>query len=127
MAQDDPIRPTGRERQILDVLYRREWATVANVREGMDDPPSYSAVRTMLARLEEKGLVTHERDGKRYVYRTSVPVERARDRALDRLVRTFFDGSALRTVASFLKSERLSGEELEELQRRIERAREERA
>jgi BlaI family transcriptional regulator, penicillinase repressor len=116
---------TRRERQIMDVLYRRESATAADVQAELPDPPSYSAVRALLRKLEEKGHVRHEWDGPRYVYRPTLPRESARDGALDRLIATFFGGSAVGTIAALLDraSSELGEEDLAELERLIEEAR----
>ncbi|HKO15868.1 MAG TPA: BlaI/MecI/CopY family transcriptional regulator [Gemmatimonadaceae bacterium] len=92
-----------RERQIMDVVYRLGRATVAEVREQLPDPPSYSAVRGMLRLLEEKQRLTHEQDGLRYVYRPTVGREQARRSALRHLVHTFFGGSPERAVAALLE------------------------
>lgn len=115
-----------RERQIMDVVYRRGRATVADVQERLPDPPSYSAVRAMLGKLEAKGVLTHEEEGPRYVYLPTKPREEARERVLERMIRTFFDGSAARAAAAILELEstEASEEELEELLARIEAARE---
>ena len=93
-----------REREILDILYLKGSATAAEVREAMADPPSYSAVRALLRILEEKGHATHETEGTRYVYVPSVPRERARNSALSRIVKTFFDGSAAQAAAALVDS-----------------------
>jgi predicted transcriptional regulator len=116
-----------RERQIMDSIYRRGRATAAEVLEDLPDPPSYSAVRTMLRLLEDKGHVTHEQDGPRYVYRPTVPRENARTHALKHLVSTFFNGSAEQAMAALLEMSDagLSSDELDRLQRLIEAAREE--
>lgn len=97
--------PTGlsrRERQIMDILYEHGRATAAEVREEMPEPPSYSAVRAMLRILEGKGHLRHEQDGPRYVYLPTVPRDEARESALRRVVRTFFDGSAESAMAALL-------------------------
>lgn len=113
-----------RERQIMDVIYRRGRATAAEVMEEMPEAPGYSAVRAMLRKLEEKGHLTHEQEGPRYVYLPTLPREAARESALDRLVGTFFGGSAAKAAAALLdmSSTRMSDEELEELSELIEQA-----
>ena len=118
-----------RERQIMDILFRLRRAGASEVRDQLPDPPSYSAVRTMLSRLEEKGHVTHERDGQRYVYRPTVDREAARETAVERVVRTFFEGSPGKTVAALLdrSARELSDEELDRLAELIDRMREERS
>lgn len=116
-----------RERQIMDIVYRRGRATVAEVLGDLPDPPSYSAVRAMLRVLEEKGHVEHDQDGPRYVYRATVSVEKARRSALQRLMQTFFDDNLEDAVATLLdvSASNLSDAELERLAEMIERAREE--
>jgi BlaI family transcriptional regulator, penicillinase repressor len=114
-----------RERQIMDAVYRRGRATVAEVRAGLEDPPTYSAVRGMLRFLEDKGLLRHEQDGVRYVYIPTVTPAKARRSALRHLVRTFFGGSAQQAMAALLEDTRLSDEELDRLERLVERARKE--
>lgn len=114
-----------RERQIMDVLYRLEEATVSEVVDGLDDAPSYSAVRTTLGVLREKGQVRHRTDGRRFVYAPVVPRAKARRAALSRVVTTFFDGAADDAVAALLelKGAKLTAEELERIARMIDAAR----
>lgn len=115
-----------RERQIMDVIYRRGRATAAEVLDDIPDPPSYSAVRAMLRLLEEKGHVRHEQDGPRYVFLPTVNRDRARKSALKHVVRTFFDGSATDAVAALLEADaKLSDTELDRLSAMIENARKE--
>jgi BlaI family transcriptional regulator, penicillinase repressor len=92
-----------RERQIVEILYRLQSATVADVRANLPDPPTYSAVRGMLALLEAKGHVSHRRDGMRYVYSPVVAPSKARQSALRHLVSTFFEGSTLAAAAALLE------------------------
>ena len=116
-----------RERQIMEIVYARGSATAAEVLDGMSDPPSYSAVRAMMRILEEKGHLTHEERGPRYVFRATLPVESARRSALSRLMRTFFDNSLEEAVATLLdvESSNVTDEELERLARMIDEARKE--
>ena len=116
---------TRRERQIMDVLYRRGRASAAEVMAALPGEPSYSTVRTQLRVLEEKGHVGHEEEGLRYVYAPAVPRHAARKSALKHLVETFFDGSSEKTVAALLGGEgaRLSDEELDRISGLIEKAR----
>jgi predicted transcriptional regulator len=104
-----------RERQIVDALHRMRRATAAEVREAMPSPPSYSAVRTLLRILEDKGHVRHEQDGPRYVYLPTVNRDKARRSAIRHLVRTFFDGSTEQAVATLLD---LSAPKLSDADRR---------
>src|SRR4051794_30712687 len=104
-----------RERQIIDILYRRGRATAAEVMHDLPGESTYSTVRTQLRVLEEKGHVRHEQDGQRYVYPPAVPRGTVRRSALKHLVETFFDGSVEQTVAALLggDSARLSASELQ--------------
>ena len=123
MTTNDPL--SRRERQILDILYAKGRATAADVLAALPDPPSYSAVRALLRILEEKGHARHEAQGTKYVYLPMVPRERARNSALTRIVKTFFDGSAAQAAAALVDSGSLSDDELEKLSSLIERARKE--
>jgi BlaI family transcriptional regulator, penicillinase repressor len=116
-----------RERQIMDILYRRGRATAGEVMEELTGEPSYSTVRTQLRVLEEKGHVRHEEEGLRYVYVPAVPRHAARKSALRHLVNTFFEGSAEKTVAALLGGEaaRMSDEELDRIADLVEKARRE--
>jgi BlaI family penicillinase repressor len=116
-----------RERQIMDILYERGRATASDVLERLPDPPSYSAVRAMLRLLEEKGVVLHDQEGPRYVYRPAVSRAKARQSAIKRLVRTFFGGSTEQAVAALLEdpASRLDDEQLDRLARLIDQARKE--
>ena len=125
MARPEPAHLSRRERQIMDVLYRRGRATAAEVREAIPDAPSYSSVRTILRILEEKGHVSHQEDSARYVYRPRVKPELATRSALKHLLDTFFGGSAERAVVRLLDSSAssLSAEELDRIERMIEKVR----
>jgi BlaI family transcriptional regulator, penicillinase repressor len=118
---------TRRERQIMDILFRRGRATATQVMQELPGNPSYSTVRTQLRVLEEKGHVRHEEDGPRYVYTPAVPRHAARKSALRHLVNTFFDGSAEKVVAALLGGEgaRLTDEELTRLAELVDKARKE--
>jgi predicted transcriptional regulator len=118
------IHLTRRERQIMDSVYARGQATVSEVLDDLPDAPSYSAVRAMLRKLEEKGHLRHDASGPRYVYEATLPREEARGSALERLVRTFFDGSPTKTVAALIDSDGLdlSEAELDEMAALIDRA-----
>jgi predicted transcriptional regulator len=118
---------TRREREVMDVLYRQGEATVAEVLEALDDPPTYSAVRSILRVLKEKGHITHREDGPRYVYAPAVNRERARSAALDHVVETFFDGSAESALAALLRRSDLdlSEQQITRLAGEIRHAREE--
>jgi predicted transcriptional regulator len=116
-----------RERQIVDILYRRGRATAAEVMEDLPGDSTYSTVRTQLRVLEEKGHVRHDQDGQRYVYSPAVPRGTVRRSALKHLVETFFDGSVEQAVAALLGGEgsRLSEEQLDRIEDLLKKARKE--
>jgi predicted transcriptional regulator len=115
---------TRRERQVMNILFRRGQATVAEVMDDLPDPPTYSAVRSILRILAGKGLISHREDGPRYVYLPAVNTDRARDEALQHVVRTFFDGSAEQAVTALLRISdgELSDAELARLRERVRSA-----
>jgi BlaI family transcriptional regulator, penicillinase repressor len=127
MAKSPHAVLSRRERQIMDILYRRGRATATDVMEELTGEPSYSTVRTQLRVLEEKGHVRHEEQGLRYVYTPAVPRHAVRRSALRHVVDTFFDGSAEKTVAALLggESSRLSDDELDRIADLIARAKKE--
>lgn len=92
-----------RERQIVEAVYRLGRATVSDVLAELASPPSYSAVRAMLGKLEHKGYLEHEQDGPRYAYLPAIPTDKARHSALRHMVNTFFDGSAERALLALLQ------------------------
>jgi predicted transcriptional regulator len=114
-----------RERQIMDILYRRGRATANEVMADLTGDPSYSTVRTQLRVLEGKGHVRHEEEGLRYVYLPALPRHAARRSALRHLVDTFFDGSTEKIVGALLggESARFSDEELDRIAGMVEKAR----
>jgi BlaI family transcriptional regulator, penicillinase repressor len=116
---------TRRERQIMDILYRRGRATAAAVMADLPGQPNSSTVRTQLRVLEEKGHVRHEEEGLRYVYVPALPRHAARKSALRHLVDTFFDGSAEKVVAALVGGDaaRLSDDELKRIADVIAKAR----
>src|SRR5678815_3440636 len=114
--QDDELAGLSRrERQIMDFLFQKGSASVAEVMAGISDPPSYSAVRAMLRTLEQKGRVVHVEDGRAYVYRPTLRKDTARRSALSHMLKTFFDGSTEQAVAALLelKGSKLSEDELD--------------
>jgi predicted transcriptional regulator len=117
-----------REREILEVIFAiGDEASAEEIRERLSDPPSYSAVRAMLAKLKAKGAVKHKEKGLRYVYSPTMPRGKARKSALRRLVDVFFEGSKEQAVTALLSDEKWSDDELDELARQIERVRKERS
>jgi len=115
----------SRERQIMDIIYRRGRATAAEVLADLPDPPTNSAVRGMLRLLEEKGHLHHESDGPRYVYLPTADPSRVSRSAVRHLVRTFFDNSAGSAVAAMLGmyESRLKDADLDRLESLIEQVR----
>jgi BlaI family transcriptional regulator, penicillinase repressor len=127
MEKDAHSKLSRRERQIMDVVYRRLQASAAEVRAGLPDPPGYSAVRAMLRILEDKGWLTHKRIERRYVYIPTVPREKATRSALRNLLNTFFDGSVEKAVAALLDADaaKLTNTEYQRLAALIDEARKE--
>ena len=126
MSKKKSRRDLGRrERQIMDVIFELGEASVADVLARLPDPPSYSAVRTMIRHLEGKGLLRHRREGTKYIYRPCERKESVSRSALSHLLKTFFAGSAPDAVAAILdvSSQRLSDDDLDRIDRRIDEAR----
>ena len=92
-----------RERQVMDILHRRAEATVAEIMAELPDPPTYSAVRSVLRILGEKGLIKHREDGTRYVYFPKQTTETVREKALAHLVSTYFAGATEHAVTALLR------------------------
>jgi predicted transcriptional regulator len=115
----------ARERQIMDAIYQLGEASVAQVLASLSDPPSYSAIRTMIRLLEKKGLLVHRQVGNRYVYRPAHSREAAKRSALKHLMQTFFAGSATDAVAAILHSSasKLTEDDILRLEQVIEEAR----
>jgi predicted transcriptional regulator len=122
-----PAKLSRREREIMDVLYALgDRASAEDIRGGLSDPPSYSAVRAMLAKLEAKGYIRHREEGLRYVYSPTMSRTTARRAALQQLVRVFFSGSPGQAATALLTDEDWTDEELDTLTTEIERVRKER-
>ncbi|MEK6322880.1 MAG: BlaI/MecI/CopY family transcriptional regulator [Acidobacteriota bacterium] len=116
-----------REREIMDALFALgDGASAEDVRERLSDPPSYSAVRAMLAKLEAKGFIRHREEGLRYVYSPTKTRAAAQRNAIRNLVRVFFGGSPSHTVTALLKHETWTDDELDALRAEIEQVRENR-
>jgi predicted transcriptional regulator len=115
-----------RERQALDAVYRSGAATASDVQAAIPNPPSYSAVRAMLAALVRKGHLRVEHEGTRYVYHPTLALEKARTRALSHVIDTFFSGSLAQAVSAMLdeRSARLSDEDARQLERLLRQSRE---
>jgi len=116
-----------RERAIMEALYRLGKASAAEIRDAIADPPSYTAIRTLLTILEKKDHVRHESDGTRYIYAPKVAREQMGRRALDSLLKNFFDNSVERAVTAMLtaKDADIAPEELDRLAELIEKTRKE--
>ena len=128
MANEDELTGLSRrERQIMDFLFQRGKASVGEVMDGIPNPPGYSAVRATLRTLEQKGRVTHEEDGRAYVYRPTLRRDAASRSALTHVLKTFFDNSAEQAVAALLelKGTKLSGAELDRVARLVDQAKRE--
>jgi predicted transcriptional regulator len=113
-----------REREIIDVLYALgDSATAEEIRARLSEPPSYSAVRAMLAKLEGKGVIRHRAEGPRYVYSPITSRTAAQKKAVSQLMRVFFGGSASQAATALLKQEAWSDAELEALRQQIDHVR----
>lgn len=102
MSRIEKGQMSRRERQIMDILYRLGEASAKEVLENLPDPPSYSAVRALMATLENKGMVKHSKISRRYIYKPAVTEKRARRSAMSNLLKTFFEGKPEKLVASLL-------------------------
>ncbi len=121
------VQLSRRERQIMDIIYARGQASAGQVHEALEDRPSYSAVRALLRILEEKGHLRHKTAGNKHIYLPVRSRRQAAQSALQRLLQTFFGGSAEQAVAALLESAdtRPSDQELDRLAELIEKARKE--
>jgi predicted transcriptional regulator len=127
MAKNPHTKLSRRERQTMEIVYRLGEATVNDVMAHLEDPPSYSAMRACMRVLEEKGHLTHQQDGPRYVYLPTVPLDLAQKSALQGILRNFFNNSYEQLIAALLDNSDSgpSSEELETLARLIDQARKE--
>jgi BlaI family penicillinase repressor len=104
MAKRAPTEDlTRRERQVMDILHRRGESTVAEIMSELPDPPTYSAVRSILRILGDKRLIAYKEDGPRYVYYPAEPTEQTREDVLEHVVRTYFAGSTEQAVTALLR------------------------
>jgi predicted transcriptional regulator len=124
MARKESPILTEAELRLMDILWSRGPSTVHEVMEGLpeDTPLAYSTVLTTLRILEDKGYLTHKKDGRAHVYAAAVPREQARKSALRHLLSRFFENSAEQLVHNLLKTEKLSGAEMRRLKKMIEEA-----
>jgi len=116
-----------REREIMDALYKLGKASAAQILDEIPDPPTYTAIRSLLTILEKKGHVRHASDGTRYIYEPAVGREQMGRRAIDQLLKTFFDNSVEQAVAALLnrKDADISRDDLDRLSRLIDKAKKE--
>jgi predicted transcriptional regulator len=126
MAKSSPTDSlTRRERQVMDILHRRGESSVADIMAELPDPPTYSAVRSILRILGEKELIGYREDGPRYLYFPARPTERVREDALEHVVRTYFAGSTEQAVTALLRmtDADLNDAEMQRLRDKIRHAR----
>lgn len=111
-----------RERQIMDIIYRLGQASAKEVQENLPDPPSYSAVRALLATLENKGMVNHAKESRRYIYKPAFSEKKARNSAIKNLLSTFFEGKPKNLVAALLEDndQNLSENDINEIRKLVE-------
>ena len=115
-----------RERQVMEVVYRLQEATATQIQEQLEEPPSNSAIRAMLSRLEEKGVLCHREDGQRYLYRAVQAKTVVADSALKKLVGIFFNDSPATAATALLgMSGKLSAQDIDQLQALIDKAKQE--
>jgi BlaI family transcriptional regulator, penicillinase repressor len=127
MSDEKQFQLGRRERQIMDVIYRRGRASVTDVLADLPDPPTYSAVRGMLRLLEEKGFLHHEQEGLKYLYVPADDTRQVRANALKHMVKTFFGGSPEQAVAALLEmsDSKLSAKDKQYLAQLIKKAQQE--
>ncbi len=127
MGDEKHLQLGRRERQIMDVVYRRGRASVTEVLAELSDPPSYSSVRGMLGLLEDKGYLRHEQEGLKYVYLPAEDTRQVRATALKHMVRTFFGGSPEQAVAALLEmpDSKLSAKDKQRFSQLIKKAQQE--
>jgi BlaI family transcriptional regulator, penicillinase repressor len=118
---------TRREREIMDAIFAlQNRGSVDEIRPRLLHPPTYSAVRAMLVRLEKKGYIRHQEEGPRYIYSATISHSAARRAALQQYIRTFFGGSASQMMTALVRQEKWTEDELDALQSEIQRVRKER-
>ena len=126
MAKTKPSEElTRRERQVMNILHRRGASTVTEIMDELPDPPTYSAVRSILRILGEKKLVRHREDGPRYIYEPAESPDRVRETALEHVVDTYFAGSTEQAVTALLRlsDTDMSEAEIKRLREKIRGAR----
>ena len=125
MADDHQLHLTRRERQIMDALYAEGALSVSDVQQRLPEPPTATAVRTLLQILCDKGVAQREKVGREYRYSPCVARDKAGQSALDKVVQVFFDGSFEKAVASYLtqRKVKLSPQQRKQLKAMIDDAR----
>ena len=115
-----------RERQIMEAVYRLEEASVAATQDELPDDPGYHAVRVAMAKLEDKGYLTHRQEGRKYVYSPEISRDEAKRSALGHLVQTYFSGAPTEVLLTLLNmsAEDLDDKDIAELEAWIEDAKE---
>lgn len=113
-----------RERQIMDILYEKEQASAAEVHESLEDPPTYTTVRTLLRILEEKAYATHSRDGKKFIYSPTRSIQGAGKNAMQRVLNVFYGGSVEKALAAHLTDPdaKIAPDEIASLRKLIDEA-----
>jgi len=121
MPQNTYQKLSRRERQIMDILIEHQRCSAGDIQKALPDPPGYSAVRALLARLVEKDAVQYIQSGAKYVYSPKIEPEKAQQSAVTRLLKTFFKGSRVNAVNALLdaEGEAMDTWEIEKLERRI--------
>jgi predicted transcriptional regulator len=121
MSRLEKGQMSRRERQIMDIIYRLGQASAKDVQENLPDPPSYSAVRALLVTLENKGMVKHAKESRRYIYKPAIAEKKARKSALKNLISTFFEGKPENLVAALLdeKDQNLSKDQIDEIRNMV--------
>ena len=116
-----------RERQVMAILYKRKNASVKDILKDIPNPPSYSAVRSVVNILEDKGFIKHKKHGKKYVYSPTISRNKATSSAVKQLLATYFDNSLEKAVTTMLEMHNndLTGEDFKRLSLIIEKARKE--
>ncbi|VUD68175.1 Penicillinase repressor [Thalassocella blandensis] len=122
MPPIDQMQLSRRERQIMDILLEQGECSAKEVQEKLLDPPSYSSVRALIARLVEKGIVVFRQEGTKHIYAPRITEEKAQTSAIQRLLKIFFRGSKANAVNALLHAEgdRMTAREIEMLERTIQ-------
>ena len=123
MAENLFSQLSRRERQIMDIVFRRGEVTAAEIQALLPNAPGNSSIRVLLRILEDKGFLTHRLEQGRYIYKPTIAPEQAQQSALKHLLKTFFADSAPQIVAALLSTTDLTEEELDELAQMIDQAR----